>query len=285
MNIADLSGQNSDNLKRSYNFLEERYRDRNTLDTLRRFVGLVKDKWAVSINMRQGALNSFMIAGRYTNVYESKRERGEELKKVRKLGISVERAIEKHLKDDYKSRVTFDRSFEDGENFKYGALNIGGLGPKKRFGQYCVVIERKHSEEYSSLAFIKADSLNYVDEHRVNIDRLSQDIANKECVHLLVALKHENDIEGTPADEWPSMTCCDKSYTEAITTDDILSAHIESVRMSRKDHVLYYDYLYKDFISELSATEKRYRLEDFRNMQELLARQGTTLEVIDDNGD
>ena len=152
------------------------------------------------------------------------------------------------------------------------------------------MIKREQSEDYTSLAFVKEDSLNYVEEDHLNIERLSQDIANRECVHTLVALKHENDIEGIPTDGLASMICCNECYVEAITTDDILNKHIESVRMSKKDYHLYYDYLYKNFLSELSTSElsdivKRYRLEDFRNMQELLTMQGIELEVIDENGD
>ena len=78
------------------------------------------------------------------------------------------------------------------------------------------------------------------------------------------------------------MICCDNNYIEAITTDDILNEHIKSVRMSKNDYSLYFDYLYEDFISKLSEI-KKYRLEDFRNMQILLNKKGIKLEIIDDN--
>ena len=284
MNIFDMADQNSHNLKNRYSQLEERYGAQNDLNALREFVRFVKDKWTLSINMRQGMLNSFLIAGRYKNIYEVKRGVGGELRKVRPLEISEEQAVEKHLKSRYKLRITFDRTFEDGEKFKYGALNIGGLG-LKRYGEYCVVIKRKQSKECSVLAFIKEDSLNYyVDGHRVDIEKLSRDIANRECIPILAVLKHENDVEKFLAGEWAPIICRDESYIEAITTDDILNNHIGSVRMSKKDYLLFYDYLYKDFISELSDAEKRYRLGDFRNMQGLLEKQGIKLEVMDENG-
>ena len=281
MNILDLANQNSDSLRTRYELLKESYADQNDLDMLNDFVKLVKDKWAISINMRQWVLNNFLVAGKYENIYGLKKERGEEIAKVRELEIPLEQAIEKHLKGYYKSRVTFDRNFEDGEKFKYGALNIGGLGIKK-YGEYCVVIKREQLEEHSSLAFIREDSLNYVDNHHVNIKQLSQDIANTECVHLLVILKHENDIGRIPVDICASMICCDESYIEAITKDEILSSYIESVRMSKKDYHLYYDYLLKDYISEISDMEK-YQLYILLGIFELLDQQGIELEVIDEN--
>lgn len=281
MDIFNIADRNSDNLIAQYKLLERAYKNQNNLDILNRFTELIKDKWTISINMRPWILNNFLIAGRYKNVYELEKEREDELKKEKELKISVEQALEKHLKDYYKSRVTFDHTFEDGEKFKYGALNIGGLG-LKRYGEYCVVIKRKQSEEHSSLAFIKEGSLNYVNNH-VNIEQLSQDIANRECVHFLATLKHENDIESIPANEWPSMICGDESYIEAITIDDILNTHIKSVRMSKKDYQFYYyDYLYKDFISELSISEK-YQLYMLLGIFKLLAKQGIKLEVIDEN--
>jgi hypothetical protein len=282
VNIFDIANQNLGNLKTQYKLLKERHEDQNNLGIFSNFVKLVKNKWSISINMRHWTLNNFLIAGRYKNVYEFKKERGEELGKVRKLEISVEQAVEKHLKGYYKSRVTFDRTFEDGEKFKYGALNIGGLGLNK-YGEYCVILKREQSEEYSSLAFIKEDSLNYIDGHHMNIEQLCQDIANKECVHSLVTLKHENDIEGIPADEWASMICCDESYIEAITKDEIKNTHIESVRMSKDDYFLYYDYLFKDFASEISTMEK-YQLYLLLGIFKLLDEQRIKLEVIEENG-
>jgi len=116
----------------------------------------------------------------------------------------------------------------------------------------------------------------------VNIKRLNQDIANRKCVHFLAALKHEKGIKSTFADKWSSMVCCSDDYIEAITADDILNTHIDMVRTSKENFNSYYlDLLYKDFVSELSDFEK-YRLAAFKNMQELLNKQGIRLEVIDD---
>ncbi|MFV9677729.1 MAG: hypothetical protein ACNYVW_08780 [Methanosarcinales archaeon] len=194
MHIFDMADQNLDSLKTRYNLLKEGYADPNNFAIFSNFVKLVKRHWTISLNMRQWVLNDFLIGGNYKNIYEVKKEQREELRGVRKLEIPVEQAIEKHLKDYYKSRVAFDHTFEDGEKFKYGALNIGGLGLKS-YGDYCVVLKRKQLEDYSSLAFIKEDSLNYVDGDYVKSKELSQDIANKKCVHQLVALKHENEIK------------------------------------------------------------------------------------------
>ncbi len=282
MSIFDTASQNSDNLKKRYNSLRKECEQQNNLDVLDEFTKLVGNKWTISINMRQLVINDILISGRCKNVHELKKERAEELEEYSELDISVEEALKKHLKSFYKSRVAFDHTFKNGERFKYGALNIGGLGAQK-YGEYCVVFKRELVEKYSSLVFIKEDSLKYVDDGAVNIERLDPDIANRECVHFLATLKHEEYIKSNSVNKWSSIVCCSEDYIEAITADDILNTHVDIVRTSKENLNSYYlDLLYKDFVSELSDFEK-YQLAAFRNMQELLDKQGIKLEVLNGN--
>ena len=262
-----MSDDNADNLNGCYCSLEENCKNQNEIDMLGKFSNIISKKWDISINLRQSAINNFLNVGVYKNVYELKGESEEELKK--------------HLGDFYKSRLIFDNTFEEGKKFKYGALNIGGLGIMK-YGEYCIIIKKEQSEQYSTLTFIKEDSLNYVDDSGLNIEILCQEIANKECVNYLASQKHENDLKEKPFEEWASMICCDQNYIETITIDDILDEHIQNVRMSKEDYNLYFDYLFEDFTSKLSENEK-YRLEDFRKMQILLSQKGIELEIIDYN--
>jgi len=101
--------------------MEELLGSDKSLDAAKYFATFVKDNWRISINMRQQVLNSFLIEGKYKNIYEVKKEQSEKIRKVRALEIPEEQAVKKHLKGHYKSRVTFDRTFKDGEKFKYGA--------------------------------------------------------------------------------------------------------------------------------------------------------------------
>ena len=279
MNIFKLASQNAENLKHSYHLLEGRCKNKNELDVFNEFVRLIKDKWTISINMRPFVLNNFLITNSYKNIYELKKEIENQLERMGKSGISIEQAIKKHLKGYYKQRTTFDRTFEDGEKFKYGALTIGGLGVRK-FGEYCVVIKQEQSKNYVFLAFIRKDSLDYINENQVDMEQLSQDVADRESVHFLACLKHEDDIKGIPASEWTSLICCDECYIEAVTMDDILNNHVERIRMSKEEYHLYYVYLYMDYISELPDFEK-YRLYEFKNMLELSRKLGIKIEVIE----
>lgn len=112
----------------------------------------------------------------------------------------------------------------------------------------------------------------------MDVERLCQDVADRERVHLLAVLKHEKDLRISP-EKWISLVCCDECYIEEITKDDILRNHIESVRMSKNYHDFITDLLYKEYISEISEQERSW-LYDFMNMQELLEKEGIKLEVI-----
>ena len=275
MNIFDLADQNSHNLQ------EKVQSGQNDQNPIGKFAGFVKDRWTISINMKPSDLLKFLSSGRYKNEREVAIGDVEMMKKLGGTDVSVEQLRKKRLrpKGYHEPRTEFTRVFEDGERFKYGALNIGGLGPTK-YGSYCVVIKRERSEEFSVLAFIKEDSLNnYVDGGHVDIERLKPDVANRECVPILAVIKHGNDIEGLSANECASMICCDEHYIEAITTDDILNKHINSVRMSKKENSLvgkqFFDVMYRGS----SDIEKRHRIDDFINIRNLLTDR-IELEVL-----
>ena len=168
MNIFEMADKNLENLKARYKLLKERHENQNNLDKFSIFIDSMRDKQTISINMRQGVLNSFLIDGEYKNRYEVTKERIEELGGERRVGISYETAVELQFKKHKKEMKIFYSTIECAEKFKYGALNIGGFGPEK-FGECCVMIKREQSKEYSPLAFIKEDSLKYVEGIFVNL--------------------------------------------------------------------------------------------------------------------
>ena len=284
MNIFDMADDNSDSLRTRYNSLRSKYETQGNLGILDEFAKLVRDEWTVSINMDLLAIYDFLESGRCKNAHEVKKELAEELEEHGTLEVPpLEEALKGHFKSYYKPRTVFDRTAENGEKFKYSALNIGGLGAYK-YGEFCVVLERRQVEKYPSLAFIKEDSLRYVRSNIVDNSRLGQDIANRECVHFLVVLKHQGDINSIPNHKWPSMVCCSKEYTEAITADDILNTHIDVVRMSKEYIKPYFDDLLKYYASELSDNSRKCELEVFRRILKLLDQQEIEREELDENG-
>ncbi len=277
INIFDIAEQNSDKLRKQHQVLKDNSEDKSELGTFCSFTEMVKDNWTISINMKEWDLLGFLTSEQYKNRYELNTEYGNKLAEHTELKVSTQETLETALKGFYQSRLTFDDTFKDGRKFKYCTLNIGGLGIE--YGPYCIVMKKKRAATYDALAFIREDSVNYVSGTKVDLAKLSQEIANKACVHFLAAIKHEKDISGKPPNEWPSIICSGKMYIEAVTTDDVRVTDVESVRISKKDHRPYYQYLYESLISEIS-TYKKYRLAVLSGIHNLLEKHGIKLEEL-----
>ncbi len=278
MNLFELAVQNSDALRTKYQDLTDRFEKCNLLPSLEAFVEQVKSHGRMSINMRQYTLISLLLFKRHQNIYEWAEERAQQSTKVR------EAIMRERLKSYYEARMTFDYFFDDGERFRYGALNIGGLGATL-YGEYCVILTQEFLDDCSYLAFIKEDSLKgYVlPGSSVDIDRLKEDVADKAHVHILATLKHQGNLQTKPTEkEWAAMVCCSDAYIEVITTQDIHVSVVGCVRMSKQKRDEYYDYLFEDFSTKLDDF-KRYQVEYFRIMLKLLKEHNIRLETIDEN--
>lgn len=277
MDFFELATKNSKNLEEEY----EKLGQRSGRKSLKAFTNLVQEGWTISINMRLCALSNFLASEKYLNIHELKAEQEKRIKKMNRDSVSTGTALHKSLGQWCRRRTAFDNSFEDGDKFKYAAMNVGGLGVS-HFGEWCVVIKRQASTQFSSLAFIKDDSLKYIDDDHLDVGRLSNDLAVWKYVHLLAALKHETDMNETSLDEWPSRICCNNSYIEAVVKDDMCADQVASVRLKASDYYSYFEDLLKDFYADLPESD-RYRLYMFLVALQLLEKHKISLEVIKEN--
>jgi len=288
-NLFDMANQNSTRLKMQYDSLIKKQQS----SKLKQFLRIVNENWSLSINMGQSTLINFLSVGKYKNIYYRTREESQKLHDIGKK-LPEGKILKRRLGKYYKKRITFDNTFKYGKKFKYSSLSIGGLGPIEKYGEYCVVLKRKKSEEYSLLAFIKEDSLKYVEpdtirENKfiVNIEDLKRDVASKEYVNFLVTIKHKGEIESKSPKEWPSMIFNEKDYVEGIIADEILNTHIGRLRMKESDYKSFYEDLYDEIISKdgNKATNykkkfRRYRMKDFLTINEMLNKLGIEIEVL-----
>jgi len=277
MNLFKLANENSDNLKNQYNSLKENF---SKLEELENFFNIIEECWKLSINLKLSDLKLFLINGRYKNIYEYKRDQYQKLKN-KKSAIPLNVAIERRLKRYYKLREQFNCKFKDSKLFKYCSLNIEGLGIK-HYGEFCAIIQREKSEGFSALTFVREDSLHYFNKNGFKMKKFRKEIANKECISYLVALKHRNDIEKNSSNKIYYKICCNENYIEGITTEDINISHIECIRMSKKDLDKYYDCILKDYEFVIPEDEK-YMVKDYLELFELLEKYKIEREVILEN--
>jgi len=276
MNLFELAVQNSEALQAKYQDLTAQFEKYHLLPSLEAFVEQVKSHSRMSINMRQHDLNGLLLSERHKNIYEWAEAR------VKLPPNNREQILRERLKSYYEARMAFDHFFDDGENFRYGALNIGGLGATL-YGEYCVILTRKFLDDCLYLAFIKEDSLKgYVlPGSSVDIARLTEEVADKEHAHILAALKHQGDIQTLPSEEWGGMVCRSDAYIEAITIQDIYISVVGCVRINKQEYRKHYDDLYKRYIG---LTEPAQRLaRNFRDVLKLLKNHKIKLEIIDED--
>ncbi len=287
VNLFDLAEKNSGYLQTQYKQLEEKC-SKTQRALLNDFRGTIQERWTLSINMSDCPLVQWLDTGRYLNIQELREIEAYELIDTGELDSSekesaVERSLQKHLKQFYDARTIFDNAFLNGKKFKYTALNIGSIG-LSRYGAYCIIIKREKVEQYGTLVFIKEDSaVNYVKNRQVMIDLLCRDVSDKSCIALLAAIKHTAGIETKSPDRWPFMICNDKNYIEAITTDDILSRHIECVRITRTFYNNMFHSLKRQFIGQKVSQERLYRMYFFKHIMSELKMRGIKWEVTDEN--
>jgi hypothetical protein len=156
-------------------------------------------------------------------------------------GGDPEDHLRDHQKEYYARRVGFDRSFQNGEQFRYGALNVGNLGAYE-YGAYCIVL-RPPSEE-TRVALLPENSLErYIDAATCVVDetRIAQEGGPWRCRAHIAALKHGDAAvcDRTPRD-WPALVCgCVRRrgpFIEAILGDAIDRARVEAIRVARERH-------------------------------------------------
>ena len=112
------------------------------------FAGCIYNTGRISINMRPSVLTDLVARRKYQNIYEWANEH------ATLSSRSVADILREKLGRYYERRVYFDDSFENGRAFRYGLLNIGGVGAD-RYGQFCIVLKADFVRADTSVAYLK----------------------------------------------------------------------------------------------------------------------------------
>lgn len=243
---------------------------------LSRFAERIQRAGRIAVNMEQSVLSSFLTFAVHQNIYEW----ADETSVV--SGAPRDEILKQKLKGYYRRRTTFDQSFEDGERFRYGALNIGGAGAPK-YGEFCVVLQNRVSAERSEVAYLRADSLKTYMRRGPVLDEeaLRRDAAPHERRQCLAVVKHAEEVKTHPEDRWPSVLCSESEFVEAIFTGPLVANDVEVIRMPKQVHDFRYHYAFEEFRRKLGKAD-RVLCKNFRNVRKLIHQQGISLEVVPD---
>lgn len=228
MNIFQLAKDNSKELEASCKAKTQTLPKPPGQTPINKFSKKVMNDGRIACNMGLEAFYGFLTSGKYMNVYEYAD------KIAPKAGKAPAVIVKECLGVYHEKRLAFDGSFEQGSEFKYGALNIGGSGAT-RYKGLSAVIKHEISENTPETTYVKHDSLNhYVSKSGVvNFKLFKKEIAEHTHRKYLSTLKHIGDIQTTLESNWPNMLCNEDDYIEAIFIKEILLDSLEEVRIQQ----------------------------------------------------
>lgn len=255
MNLFQIAHDNASSLEAQLEEHRQRLAD-GELDSFDRFAERIRIAALVSMNMRPWVLTEVVLNG-HQNIYEWATEQSV------LSGRPQREILNEKLTTWFERRLRFDTAFDDGEHFRYGALNVGGVG-STRYGNFCVVLKGAFLEGLTTLAYLKNDSLRCYFTHAGLVDdmRLRAEVALHEHRHYLAALKHASALSRGSDSEWAQMVCSDSEYIEAIFIGDVSMPEIEEVRVQRTEYERLWNLAFSDFGSS-RKDEERALLNDF----------------------
>ncbi len=192
------------------------------------FRSAVETRGTVSINMKPWKLSAFLRRGRYLSMQQGAPVEAKE------RGMSVDEVLQQQG-EHLAPRLAFEGHFENGEQFLYGALNIGGMGPPD-YGIFCTVLNPDVVHALPC-AFVPGNSLDLYARGRVAVDAaaVQKDAATPACRGILATIKHLDDLEHKNDSAWPEMLCSDQCFVEAIFVGEVNPTSVREVRMTNEE--------------------------------------------------
>ncbi|MBF0175040.1 MAG: hypothetical protein HQL83_16610 [Magnetococcales bacterium] len=241
---------------------------------LRDMSALVFSTGNVTVNMRIDVMNQFFATEHMTNIYEWAKEHS------LRHGRTQEELLREKLGRWYEQRVKFDEAFIDGNQFRYGALNIDSLGPSK-FGDLCVVIKEPFWDDHP-VAYLKGDSLKtFMDSHHNLLeDRLRVSVSSKDRRHQMMALKHSPHLTQWEKKDWPRKVCSTDEFVEAIFVKSFTSSQIQEVRIDKGLFFRMNNIAFNKNARIQCTPEEIFQANSFEIINKILHRLGIPLKVI-----
>ncbi|HWM95266.1 MAG TPA: hypothetical protein VN493_31215 [Thermoanaerobaculia bacterium] len=267
-----IAAENTDTLERNVTALLAGIPPAH-LDSLTRYSDTIQRDSRISVNMLQTMISSFLSLQQHWNMYEWAHS-------MAKLSSRApEEILRERLGDFYERRIAFDGRFVNGESFRYGALNIGGLGTWY-YGEYCVVLKEEVSHR-PEVAYLRSDSLKTYMRPGPAVDEeaIRRDAAPHTHRHCLALLKHAERAPSTEEPRWPAMLCSNDDYVEAIFTGQLTPDQVEAVRMPKADYEVRFHFAILSFREKLSDHDK-FLVAEFRTTLVHLKQRNIPVEAI-----
>jgi hypothetical protein len=243
-------------------------------DSLVRYSDRVRQDGRISVNMLQRTMNSFLSLERHANMHEWASSM------ALFSSIAPDEILRERLGEFYERRIAFDSYFEGGESFRYGALNIGGLGTWC-YGEYCILLKEEVSRR-PEVTYLRSDSLKayMLPGPSVDENAIRRDAAPHAHRHCLAVLKHAAEVPSIDEERWPGMICSNSNFIEAIFTGELTPGQVEAVRMPRPDFEVRFHFAFESFRDKDLSDHDKFLVTEFRTTLMRLKGRNIPLEVV-----
>ncbi len=249
----------------------------HTANSVREFALWVQAESLISINIKLFILVDIINGGHYQNTYLWAQEQS------RLSGRPPEELVQERLGDYYEKRVAFDRAFEKGDQFIYGALNAGGVGLTS-FAQYCVVLKRSFQsrvEELGEAVCLSGDSLKicFSEDGLFDHAAVATAVAPFSERHRLAAHACASEVSSVEKERWPVLMFSQTRYFEVIFVGQVSIDSIGCVRLTENEYHAKWDLCFRNFGAKRSEAE-RALIHDFIQLRRAELDGTVKLEIL-----
>ncbi|MCY2964798.1 MAG: hypothetical protein NT069_14370 [Planctomycetota bacterium] len=237
----------------------------------------IEENARVSINAGWFVVRLIAEGQQLKNCHEVAQERA-----IRE-GIDRETALRAALQQYYGRRIAFDRHFLDGERFRYGGMNCGGLGQSK-FGRLCLILQ-PHLLHDNNSCLLAGDSLQvfFDSAGRFLAEERYQFIVSMSCRGCFASLERWPRLRSMSQDQWPiailDPAAGPTGYFEVVFSQDVGCDSLESVRISETEYTHAWEMVFSAYSNEVPNSTVS-QLDNFAKVLDAVGAGRIQLEVL-----
>jgi hypothetical protein len=275
LDLFDIAANNAEKIDENFNGAIASLSGQKVIN-VNDFAQWVQSTALISVNLRLFVIVEILNGTPYKNIHEWAQEQAE------LSGRKKDEILRERLKGFYAKRMTFDQAFQQGERFRYGALNAGGLG-LSIYASYCSVLTSNFHNALKHSACLSGDSLDicFAKSNEFDAKILTQSIAPFSHRHALAASQLIAKIDTVQKSEWSQLLISkdSKQYFEIIFIGAVTLNDLHCVRVSANEYQQKWDLAFASFDRSLSEPE-RAEVQDFVQLLRAVKEGKIQLETI-----
>jgi len=252
LDLFDIATNNAKNIDKTFNETIANLSEPKS-SAAKNFAQWVESMALIAINLRLFVITEILNGIPYKNIHEWAQEQAV------LSGKNKDEILRERLKGFYDKRMAFDQAFQEGECFRYGALNAGGLG-LSNYGLYCTVLTHNFHDTLIHSACFSGDSLEICFSKSSTFDptALIQSIAPFSHRHWLATSQLIADIDTAQQSDWSQLLIStdSKQYFEIIFIGEVTLNDLKCIRVSTKEYQQKWDLAFASFDKSLSEPER-----------------------------